>query len=404
VGDQRDNFDAPEVPEAEQSAVEFTEERDSNVSQDELGNFSQAVLWASDWTAETVLSQLTRGNIEMNPRFQRRDAWTRSNKSKFIESLVLGLPIPQIVLAERRDRRGQYIVLDGKQRLLSLLHFSNHGEGRDVGFRLTSLEARSDLNRKRYIDFRDDPDLQDDFNALSSHVIRAVIIRNWPNFAFLHLVFLRLNTGSLKLSPQELRQAIVPGPFADFVDDAALASEQIQALLGRTTPDPRMRDVELLVRYFAFAHRLEFYTGRMKSFLDDSCVAFNLAWEGWNDVLQVSYLELLAGIDALQEIFEQQVARKQGSRLFNRSIFDALAHYAAQPLIRDAMLARPDRTRMAYLELIDNAEFQEAVESDTAGIPHTVARIRLWGEALTRYLGVETRLPRAHENTVLFDR
>src|SRR5690349_27694 len=75
-----------------------------------VGDVSQAVVTATDWTVQTVLTQLERGNIQLNPRFQRRDAWTGVRKSRFIESLFLGLPIPQLVLAEQPKRRGQFIV------------------------------------------------------------------------------------------------------------------------------------------------------------------------------------------------------------------------------------------------------------------------------------------------------
>lgn len=79
---------------------------------------------STDWTTETILNQLARGNIQLNPRFQRREAWTQVRKSRFIESLFLGLPIPQLVLAEQRGRRGAYLVIDGKQRLLALRQFA----------------------------------------------------------------------------------------------------------------------------------------------------------------------------------------------------------------------------------------------------------------------------------------
>src|SRR5438874_2172043 len=85
---------------------------------------SQAVVAATDWTTETLINQLRRGNIALNPRFQRRDAWTTDRKSRFVESLILGLPIPQIVLAERAGEKGRYIILDGKQRMLSLMQFA----------------------------------------------------------------------------------------------------------------------------------------------------------------------------------------------------------------------------------------------------------------------------------------
>ena len=88
----------------------------------ELDEISEIVVSGTDWTTETILHQIIGGNIELNPRFQRRDAWSKIRKSRFIESIVLGFPIPQIVLANNKER-GKYIVLDGKQRLLTILQF-----------------------------------------------------------------------------------------------------------------------------------------------------------------------------------------------------------------------------------------------------------------------------------------
>ena len=98
-----------------------------------------AVVQGTDWTTETLVGQLQRGNIILNPRFQRRDAWQRPRKSKFIESLIVGLPIPQIVLAESKTERGKFIVIDGKQRLLAILQFWGYGEGPNNGFSLASM-------------------------------------------------------------------------------------------------------------------------------------------------------------------------------------------------------------------------------------------------------------------------
>ena len=83
-----------------------------------------AVVTGADWTTETILNQINKGNINLDPNFQRRDAWDRRRKSDFIESLILGFPIPQIVLAEDREHRGKFIVLDGKQRLLAIKQFA----------------------------------------------------------------------------------------------------------------------------------------------------------------------------------------------------------------------------------------------------------------------------------------
>ena len=64
-------------------------------------DFSDAVVWGTDWTTETIARQIAKGNIDLNPNFQRRDAWSGGEKSKLIESLMLNIPVPPIVLPRR---------------------------------------------------------------------------------------------------------------------------------------------------------------------------------------------------------------------------------------------------------------------------------------------------------------
>jgi hypothetical protein len=378
--------------------IEFVDEDDTALAPEDAASFSDAVLYSTDWTVETVISQLRNSNIDLNPRFQRRDAWSISGKSRFIESIILGFPIPQIVLAEKRGRKGQFIVLDGKQRLLALLQFTGNSEGARNNFRLSGLDVRPDLNRKTYNALIEDPERRDDFNAFLNNTIRTVVIRNWPNYNFLHIVFLRLNTGSVKLSPQELRQAMFPGPFTEFIDDAALNSEHIRKLLGRTTPDPRMRDVELILRFLAFRNFLPTYRGRMKEFLDEACQRLTETWQESRESVEADLAEFNSAIDSLIDVFSQEaLARKPGSKSFNRAIFDALAFYAADRTIRESMLAEPDSIRGLYANLMEDAEFSEAVESDTAGIPHTFDRLSKWGVGLRQTLGIQFCVPVLNE-------
>ncbi|MBR4867796.1 MAG: DUF262 domain-containing protein, partial [Clostridia bacterium] len=165
--------------------------------------FSQAVIWGTDWTTETINNQLIKGNIDLNPSFQRRDAWSDAEKSRLIESLMLGIPVPPIILAENKKKKNSYIVIDGKQRLLSIRRF--FAESADSGFsplKLRSLKILTELNgctaskvRSANVDY---------MTSIENQPIRTIIIKNWPDEPFLYTVFLRLNTGSKQLSPQEL--------------------------------------------------------------------------------------------------------------------------------------------------------------------------------------------------------
>jgi hypothetical protein len=379
--------------------VKFVElPSEEEVEVDDQGRFREAVLHATDWTTETIVSQLRRGNIVLNPSFQRRDAWKTQQKSRFIESLILGLPIPQIVLAESKERRGKFIVLDGKQRLLSILQFWGIGEGKNNEYALSGLDIRKDLTRKKLSHFESEPDLEDDLNALLNQPIRTVVIKNWPNVDFLHLVFLRLNTGSVKLSPQELRQALFPGPFSDWVDVAAVNSGAIKKLLNLREPDYRMRDIEVLSRYLAFRFFIEAYRGRMKRFLDLSFETFNKDWHEWEPRLQAALEEFELAVDSLVRVFGPSVGRKPGSRHFNRAIFDFLVFYAHDDQIRAAMTSNTVNVKEAFENLFNDTEFKSATERDTAGVPNTVERLSKWGRTLSEALDKELPIPTAVED------
>ena len=89
------------------SKIEFDEssqEEEDDVSASAT-SFKQLMLWGTDWTVETILNQLRKGNIDLNPRYQRRNAWDITKKSKLIESLIIGLPVPEVILAESKEKK-----------------------------------------------------------------------------------------------------------------------------------------------------------------------------------------------------------------------------------------------------------------------------------------------------------
>jgi Protein of unknown function DUF262 len=143
----------------------------------EAGRQYQAVINSADWTVETIIQQIDKGNIELNPDFQRREAWRNQHKSQYIESLILYVPVPQVVLAERKDRRGKFIVIDGKQRLLALRQFHSRDEI-FPSYPLSSLSIGTDLNGVTYEQLSTDLMREQDYNALQNATIRTAVIRS----------------------------------------------------------------------------------------------------------------------------------------------------------------------------------------------------------------------------------
>ena len=267
-------LDKPEEVSFDEEDEYLDDELESNGKQQSaLKEISKILVVATDWTTATILDQLVRENIQLNPRFQRRDAWDITRKSRFIESIFLGFPIPQIVLASQEKKRGKFIVLDGKQRLLTILQFYGRSETPNDSFALTNLEFRPDLNGYTHQDIKNDVFLNSVLDALDNQTIRTVLIRNWRTESLLYKVFLRLNLENTPLSSQELRQALHPGNFINFLDDEAIKNQALRIILKSKNPDPRMRDVELLLRYVAFYHFLYDYNAH--SLLFTVCVLFN---------------------------------------------------------------------------------------------------------------------------------
>lgn len=391
-------------------------EENTDLSELRPRDVERAVVTDTDWTAETILSQLRRGNIQLNPRFQRRDAWDKVRKSRFIESLVLGLPIPQIVLAEDRSRRGKFIVIDGKQRLLALRQFANgsslagsESEGFE-GFGLTGLDVRPDLRRYNLKKLEEDPDRIDDLNELLNQTIRTVVVRSWPSEEFLNLVFLRLNTGSVRLSPQELRQALHPGYFTDFLDDFSAESSWLRDALRLTRPDFRMRDVEILLRFFAFSEYLTDYSGNLKRFLDDTVNRINEEWEeGRREEIAALAYECEQAIEATFSVFGEDAfyrwagGRRRYERRFNRAVFDIMAFYFKEPRVRERLLGKEVEVRRSFEELCEErVDFSESLQTTTKTPEATYRRLSLWGAKLQEVLHCELRVPELQDNRLVF--
>lgn len=369
----------------------------------------RAVVSATDWTTETIISQINKGNIQLDPKFQRRDAWDAERKSRYIESLILGMPVPQLVLAESKLKRGAYIVIDGKQRLLSIRQFA--AEANDDSFkllRLTGLGKESPLNGKNLVDLSMSASLTNQFNTFENQPIRTVVIRGWTNESFLYQVFLRLNTGSVPLSPQELRQALHPGKFVDYVDERSVDSKALHSLFGSDKPDFRMRDVELLVRYYAFKNFLQLYSGDMKDFLDRTCLEFNKRWSTYGDEIRQQADEFESAYFATFEIFSNRPFRRWTGKgyqsPYNRAIFDIMMFYFSIKEIRENAVKHKPAIEQAFMAIcLDNSDFSNSIEVSTKTMGATFTRFSTWARVLRRILTVHVPEPVMTAKRIMID-
>ena len=377
----------------------------------ELKEISEIVVAGSDWTTATILNQLIRENIQLNPRFQRRDAWNITRKSRFIESLILGFPVPQIVLATNNKEKGKFIVLDGKQCLLTILQFYGDSATPNNSFTLKDLEFLDNLNGCQYQDIENDFNLNCILDQLDNKTIRTIVIRNWKTESFLHKIFLRLNVENTPLSPQELRQALHPGDFINFLDDRAIESQALKKIFKSPYPDFRMRDTDILLRYVAFHYYLSDYRGDVQMLLDKTCKNFNKEWEKRSD-------EIINVVDQFEKAVQTTInifAEKNFSTLwlykekkyrsqFNRAILDVMVFYFCDDLIREAAEQNKEQVEEAFKSLFLTAvdRFKNAVLINTKTKKSTYYRFHLWGQALSKVLDINFNIPQMEDNRIIF--
>jgi hypothetical protein len=390
--------------------VNFDDDQADDI--DELLNperFRDAVLYGTDWTVRTLLEQIEVGNIDLSPSFQRRDAWSPKNKSRFIESVALQLPIPQIVLAERQDQRGTFIVLDGKQRLLTLAQFAGDlpedhplwEQSKKAGpLKVSGVQILKDFNGKTYSDISADATLTKYRTQFDNHTIRSALIRNWPDEDYLYEVFIRLNTGSSRLSPQELRQAMKPGPFTEFLNERSGTSKPLKALLGLSGPDFRMRDVDLLLRLIAFSSKLNLYKGNLKPFLDQVHEYFNANWEAEANFIYSLTDRLEESIDFLITTFgdPKLVGRRWSDGKFdgpvNRAVLDVQVAAGLDPHVRQASQAGKLNIVSEFINLSESrSDFSQAVAGTTKSITAIRLRYQAWQDALESAIGLKVNMP-----------
>jgi hypothetical protein len=212
---------------------------------------------SSDWTISALRDKLDRGQLDLQPKFQREYVWSTRPElpSRLIESLLLEIPIPPIYFGKVTE--GRLEVIDGQQRLTTLVNFVSNR------FPLRKLHRMSSLNHKFFKDLT-----KDQQEKILDTPIRSIVIDAGANTELRYEVFERLNRGSMTLNEQELRNCVYRGPFNDLLVELEQDANWRKAE-GGDVPEGRFKEREMILRFFAFANRLPNYTGNLKRFLNE---------------------------------------------------------------------------------------------------------------------------------------
>ncbi len=385
----KDNIDN----ELDDEPLMFNSEGEDDLEVDYLSSIADTVTWSTDWTIESIMSAYKRQNFNTNPSFQRRDAWNEIKKSRYIESLIFGLPVPQIVLAEDKKDRGKYLVVDGKQRLLTLISFFS--EISTESFKLTGLKDSkiNGLSAKNLEEKH--PEL---FNNLLNQSIRSIIIKNWSTENLLFTIFFRLNSGSLPLSPQELRKALKPGEFLKKIDFYCTESRAIKFIFGDDVPDPRMRDMDLILRFIVMTKFINSYKGNYKNAVDQVCDYYNKSWLKLKDEVDKLLESFEETVDIAIKVFgEDEVFRRKSNskveKRINRALFDIICFYFSK-IDSNIILKNSSKIKEMTEELSSKSSlFIKSISSNTNNVKETSNRFVIYGTSLQENLSISLEIP-----------
>jgi len=223
---------------------------------------------------DTILRRLKNNTICLTPDFQRELVWDETRKSLLIESLMLKIPLPMFYVSEDSD--GKWEVVDGLQRLTTIKSFLLGDKNDGKGFPLIGLEFfGQDFNNKTFFEIESNPKANRVVNNIMDSVLSFTIIKPDTPELVKRNIFKRINTGGIRLSPQEIRNALYQGRSTEFLIELSTSQAYIDVLNGAVN-DGRMMGRELILSFIAFnIFSRRQYKGDMDDFLSEAMIALN---------------------------------------------------------------------------------------------------------------------------------
>ena len=322
-----------------------------------------------DWTISALTDKLDRGQLDLQPHFQREYVWSLRPElpSRLIESLLLKIPIPPIYFGKAPG--GRLEVIDGQQRLTTLIRFVRNE------FALRKLNRMSSLNGKLFKELTTEQQ-----EKILDEPIRTIVIDAAGNSELRYEVFERLNRGSMALNEQELRNCVYRGPFNDLL--AELENDPYwRKLKGGSEPEWRFKEREMILRFFAFANRLSQYNGHLKGFLNEYMGQYAPRGEAALKAHATLFRQTMQNIYA---VFGSNSARlyEVNSRT-NNGRWDTKFSIAALDIQASALMNRStakvqqtaEQIRELFLfTMLTNVEIQDAISRRTGSTVQTKIR------------------------------
>lgn len=370
----------------EDEIIEVIEdEQEDYYSNDDLYNISS---WGADLSFRELIDRYKDGDL-VKPEMQRNYVWDKAEASRFIDSILLGLPVPSIFLSKTTDEK--MLIVDGYQRIMTVYDYVRGVFSKDKrAFHLTNSKKINERWRGKTFEELSDAEQRKIKNTTIHCIIFAQL--KPKNDTSLYQVFERINTSGRTLVPQEIRNCIYQGDFNSLLIKLNTDANW-RELYGLDNPDSRMRDMEFVLRFFALGetnwNAINLEEISLKKFLNefmgstDSKKAEILAEREESFLQTVQFIHQYMDSGAFQNLSLKDPEKLAGK--FNPTIYDSIM-IATQIALKKNSSVKTEELLQHRMELLRNKDYQDLIRFRTTKTDRIRQRIAM---ALKYLYGVD---------------
>ncbi|NQD69985.1 DUF262 domain-containing protein [Sphingobacterium shayense] len=357
--------------------IEQVDTDDLEISNDDLFNITS---WGADMSFRELISMYEDDEL-LKPELQRKYVWDKPEASRFIESILLGLPIPSIFLANTPDNNK--LIIDGYQRIMTVYDFVKKGVFSKDGkaFKLTNTDK---INyRWRGKSFNELSEFEQ--KKIRQTTIHAIIFEQKQpkdSDSSLFQIFERINTSGKVLKPQEIRNCVYQGKLNTLLFQLNQYYNW-RNLYGTELEDPRMLDLEFILRFFALGgqdlRKQDKGQISLKGYLNSFMGEKEHNQEAFINKKRSEFIQVIEFLHRHigNNVFRNISPEGHYQSRFNPTIFDSISiatNFAIEKLAGDIPTLGLQKK---HISLLNNDKYKEYSTSRTTNIDHINGRIRI---------------------------
>lgn len=308
----------------------------------------------------SLIEQLENDEIDLQPDFQRAaDVWDNVKKSRLIESILLGLPLPSFYFSE--DPVSQKLsIIDGLQRICAIRDFVLK---EDEPLKLEGLQFLKNFEGLTFSQLA-----RPEVKRIKSLKITMNTLRKGTPLDVKYIIFQRVNTAGEPLTPQEMRHALNQGPAAIFIKELA-DMESFKKATNYSVKSKRMQDRDFVNRFVAFFIGYQDYMGDLDMFLNDKMGELNKMTPAQRDDIRVSFDKAM---ECCYEIFKKDTFRKRYKitdkrKPISKSVYDTLSVNIAwlSDEEQHLLLKNAEAFKAGMIRLFNDEKFNFSISTGT---------------------------------------